>query len=91
RKDAHRLNEIITNIPDSEYKRKQEIVWKIGKTLTLGPFTWHYIARSLCRMLEINRNEEIDIPEANELITQIISKGFQGSFQFGKIDSTGTI
>ncbi|CAJ0645657.1 9716_t:CDS:2, partial [Entrophospora sp. SA101] len=28
---------------------------------------------------------------ANELITQIISKGFQGSFQFGKIDSTGTI
>ncbi|CAJ0645655.1 9714_t:CDS:2 [Entrophospora sp. SA101] len=45
RKDAHRLNEIITNIPDSEYKRKQEIVWKIGKTLTLGPFTWHYIAR----------------------------------------------
>ncbi|CAG8517868.1 13446_t:CDS:2 [Dentiscutata erythropus] len=61
RSDTHRINEILDSISE-EYQKKRERVWRIGKYLVFkNGHTWHFIVRNFCRMLNIIKQEVIDI------------------------------
>ncbi|KAF0402419.1 glycosyltransferase family 47 protein [Gigaspora margarita] len=62
RSDVHRINEILDSISEEEYQKKRERVWLIGKYLVINNgYAWHFIVRSFCRMLNIIKQELIDI------------------------------
>ncbi|CAG8765895.1 24750_t:CDS:2, partial [Dentiscutata erythropus] len=62
RSDTHRINEILDSIPEEEYQKKRERVWRIGKYLVIrNGYTWHFIVRNFCRKLNIIKQEVIDI------------------------------
>lgn len=61
RSEAHRMAEILGRITEQEYQEKRRRVWNVGRRIVLGGDTWHYIVRSLCRINEIIRPEQINI------------------------------
>jgi len=61
REDAHRMDEILRAITDEEHERKRRRGWVEGRRVGLEKDAWHFIARELCRIREIDRGEKIQV------------------------------
>ncbi|KAF9989026.1 hypothetical protein BGZ75_007822 [Mortierella antarctica] len=59
RKDAHRMDVILRSIPEEEYQRKREILWKVGRRVLLNRDSWHLIVRDLCRRARLEGKRTI--------------------------------
>ncbi|KAL1914509.1 uncharacterized protein VTP21DRAFT_8223 [Calcarisporiella thermophila] len=61
REDAHQLDKILRSITEEEYERKRKRVWEEGARVGLERDAWHFIARQLCRLKRITRNETLTL------------------------------
>lgn len=61
REDAHILDEVLAEITNEEYERKRKRVWEEGRRVGLERDAWHFIARELCRIGEIDRPEKLPL------------------------------
>ncbi|CAJ0838320.1 17876_t:CDS:2 [Entrophospora sp. SA101] len=61
RSDAHLIDKILLSIPEDEYQRKRKRVWEVGSKILVHKYSWHYIARELCRKMEKAELTKIDL------------------------------
>lgn len=61
RDEVHRMDEILRGIDEKTYEHKRRNLWDYGRRVGLEMDAWHFIARELCRIGNINEPVNLEL------------------------------